>query len=110
VKFSEYAMLAYGPENRDVNAIHPRLSTSSGGHNDRNSSYWVYDNNTFSLPAIQLNYYFKGSNGLSFLKDSRAYIRGGDLVVLGKNTKYSEVNPNRAPKLRSVVLGLVTSF
>lgn len=110
VKFSEYAMQAYGPGNRDVNAIHPRLSTSSGGHNDRNSSYWVYDNNTFSLPAVQLTYYFKGRNGLSFLKGSRAYVRGSNLMVLGENTKYSEVNPNGAPKLRSIVLGLVTSF
>jgi len=110
VKFSEYAMQAYGPNNMDVNTLHPRLSTSSGGHNDRNSSYWVYDNNTFRLPAIQLTYYFKGRNGLSFLKESRAYIRGSNLVVLGKNTKYSEVNPNGSPRLRSIVLGLVTSF
>jgi TonB-linked SusC/RagA family outer membrane protein len=110
VKFSEYALQAYGPDNKDVNAIHPRLATSSGGHSDRNSSYWVYENNSFTLPVVQLTYHFKGTNGLSFLNQSRAYIRGTNLVVLNKNKEYSEVNPSGAPRLRSIVLGLVTSF
>jgi TonB-linked SusC/RagA family outer membrane protein len=110
IKYSEYAMQAYGPGNKDVNALHPRLSTNSGGHNDRYSSYWVYQNNTFTLPTMQLTYHFQGRNKLSFLKDSRAYLRGGNLVVLGKNKKYIEVNPDSAPNLRSFVLGLVTSF
>ena len=103
-------MQAYGPGNKDVNALHPRLSTSSGGHNDRNSSYWVYNNNSFTLPSIQLTYYFKGRNGFSFLEQSMAYIRSSNLVVMGKNKEYTEVNPTSAPKLRSIVLGLVASF
>lgn len=107
IKYSEYALQAYGPNNKDVNALHPRLSTSSGGHNDRNSSYWVYNNNSFTLPTMQLTYHFGGRN---ILKNSRAYVRGSNLVVLGKNKEYSEVNPAGAPKIRSVVLGLVTSF
>jgi len=110
INYSEYAMQAYGPNNKDVNALHPRLSTSSGGHNDRNSSYWVYNNNSFTLPAIQLTYYFKGRNGFSFLEQSMAYIRSSNLVVMGKNKEYTEVNPNSAPNLRSIVLGLVASF
>ena len=110
IKYSEYAMQAYGPNNKNVNALHPRLSTNSGGPNDRNSNYWVYQNNSFTLPTMQLTYHFKGRNKMSFLKHSRAYVRGGNLVVMGKNKKYTEVNPDSAPKLRSFVLGLVTSF
>ena len=109
-KYSEHAMQAYGPNNKNLNALHPRLSTSSGGHNDRNSSYWVYDNNSFTLPTIQLTYHFKGKNGFSFLKQSKVYLRGGNLVVLGKNKENTEVNPDSAPKLKSFILGLVTSF
>jgi hypothetical protein len=41
VKYSEYALQAYGPGNLDVGALHPRLTTSRGGNNDRNSSFWV---------------------------------------------------------------------
>ena len=110
VKYSEYALQAYGPDNQDVNAIHPRLTTTSGGNNDRNSSYWVYENNSFTLPAVQLTYYFKGRNSISFLKDSQLYLRGGNLVVLGKNKAFTEVNPYDAPKTRSFVIGIITSF
>ena len=110
IKFSEYALQAYGPDNMDANALHPRLSTNSGGHNDRNSSFWVYTNNSFTLPTVQLTYHFQGKNNMSFLKPSRAYIRGGNLLILGKNKEYTEVNPSGSPRVRSIVVGVVTSF
>ncbi|MFC2081393.1 hypothetical protein ACFLR8_04205, partial [Bacteroidota bacterium] len=110
IKYSEYAMQAYGPGNKDINAPHPRLSTNSGGHNDRNSGYWVYENNSFTLPTMQLTYHFQGKNKMSFLKPSRVYVRAGNLVVMGKNKNYTEVNPNGSPRSRSFVMGLVTSF
>jgi len=110
VKYSEYAQDAYGPDNKDVNASHPRLTATTGGNNDRNSSYWVYENNSFTLPTIQLSYYFKGRNGFSFLKDAQIYARGSNLVVLGENKAYTEVNPYGPPRTRSMVLGIITSF
>ncbi|MEX0983031.1 MAG: hypothetical protein WDZ47_13190 [Bacteroidales bacterium] len=110
VKYSEYAMEAYGPGNMDVNAIHPRLTTRSGGNNDRNSSYWVFENNSFMLPTVQLTYHFNGGNGLPFLQDSQVYVRGSNLAVINKNKAYTEVNPYGAPGTKSVVLGIVTSF
>lgn len=110
VKYSEYALTAYGPDNQDVDALHPRLTATTGGNNDRNSSYWVYENNSFSLPTVQFTYHFKGRNALSFLKDSQIYVRGGNLVVAGKNKAYAEVNPYGAPRTKSFVLGIVTSF
>ena len=110
VKYSEYAMQAYVPNNPDLNALNPRLTSLGGGNNDRNSSFWVYENNSFTLPTLQLTYHFNGGNALSFLKDSQVYARGGNLVVLGKNKEYTEVNPSGAPNTRSFVLGFVTSF
>jgi TonB-linked SusC/RagA family outer membrane protein len=110
VKYSEYAMQAYGPNNKDLNALNPRLTSLNGGNNDRNSSFWVYENNSFTLPTIQLTYRFNGGNAISFLKDSQVYVRGGNLVVLGKNKEYTEVNPGAAPNTRSFVLGFVTTF
>ncbi|MEX0988057.1 MAG: SusC/RagA family TonB-linked outer membrane protein [Bacteroidales bacterium] len=110
VKYSEYALQAYGPDNKDVSAIHPRLTTRSGGNNDRNSSYWLFENNSLMLPTIQLTYHFDGGSALSFLKDSQIYVRGSNLAVLNKNKAYTEVNPYSAPRTRSVVLGILTSF
>jgi hypothetical protein len=110
VKYSEYALQAYGPNNMDVNAMHPRLTTRSGGNNDRNSSYWVFGNDSFILPTVQLTYHFNGGSSIPFLKDSQIYLRGSNLAVFNKNKAFTEVNPYGAPRTSSVVLGIVTSF
>ncbi|MEC3881067.1 SusC/RagA family TonB-linked outer membrane protein [Parapedobacter sp. 10938] len=110
VKFSEYAMQAYGPDNKDVNALHPRLSSNSGGHNDRNSSFWVYKNDTFILPTMQLTYHFKDKKLLKFLNQPKVYARASNLLVFGENIRYTEVNPGGPPRTRSVVFGFITSF
>ncbi len=110
VKYSEYAMQAYGPDNMDVNAIHPRLTSRSGGNNDRNSSFWVFGNDSFIIPTLQLTYHFNGGNAIPFLHDSQIYIRGSNLAVINKNKAFTEVNPYGAPRTSSVVLGIITSF
>lgn len=111
VKYSEYALQAYGPGNKDVNAIHPRLTTRSGGNNDRNSSYWVYENDVYTyFPTVQLTYHFDGGSAMPFLKDSQIYLRGSNFGVFKKNLDYTVVVPYSAPRTRSLVLGIVTSF
>lgn len=110
VKYSEYALQAYGPDNMDLNALHPRLTTRSGGNNDRNSSYWLYENNSFMLPTIQLTYHFDGGNTMPFLQKSQIYVRGSNLAIMNKNKAYTEVNPYDSPRTRSVVIGILTSF
>jgi hypothetical protein len=110
VKYSEYAMQAYGPDNMDVNALHPRLTTRSGGNNDRNSSFWLYENNSFTIPTVQLTYHFNGGSAIPFLEDSQVYIRGSNLAVINNNKAYTEVNPYGAPRTKSVVMGIITSF
>jgi len=62
------------------------------------------------LPTVQFTYHFDGGAKMEFLKDSRVYVRGGNLIVLGKNTKYTEVNPTGSPATRSLQVGFVTSF
>jgi len=110
VKYSEMVNEAYGPENKDVNALHPRLSATSSSNNNRNSDYWLYKNNSFVLPTMQLTYHFAGKNKSSFLKESRIYVRANNALVLGENKKYTELNVGSAPKTRNFAIGLVTSF
>ena len=110
VKYSEMVNDAYGPNNKDVNAIHPRLSTTTASNNNRDSDYWMYKNNSFVVPTMQLTYNFSGGNKLSFLKDSRVYVRANNAFVLGENKKYTELNVGSAPKTRNFSIGLVTSF
>jgi hypothetical protein len=110
VKYSEMVNMAYGPDNKDVNALHPRLSTTSSANNNRNSDYWLYKNNSFTIPTLQLTYNFKGSGKVSFLKDSRVYVRANNAVVLASNKEYSEVNIGGVPRTKSFSAGLITSF
>ncbi len=110
VKYSEMVNDAYGPDNKDVNALHPRLSASSSSHNNRNSDFWLYKNNSFVIPTIQLSYSFSGSEKVSFLKDSRLYVRLNNAVVLGSNKQYSELVIGGVPRTRGLVMGLIASF
>jgi len=110
VKYSEMVNQAYGPDNKDVNAMHPRLTATSSGNNNRNSDYWMYKNNSFIIPAIQLTYHFSGSGKVSFLKDSRVYARANNAIVMGSNKQYSEIVVGDVPRTRSFTIGLIASF
>ncbi|HKK63908.1 MAG TPA: hypothetical protein VJ951_15185, partial [Bacteroidales bacterium] len=110
VKYSEMANEAYGPDNKDVNAIHPRLSKTNVSNNTRNSDYWLYNDNNFVIPTMQLTYNFGGTNAMSFLDDARVYLRADNAVVIAKNAKYSEVRVGGAPRTRAFTVGIVTSF
>jgi hypothetical protein len=110
VKYSEMVNYAYSPGNKNVNAIHPRLSATSSSNNNRNSDYWLYKNSSFVIPTMQLTYHFSGSDKSSFLKDSRIYVRAINALVLGENKKYTELNIGSAPKTKNFTIGLVTSF
>lgn len=110
VKYSEMVNDAYGPNNKDVNAIHPRLTTTSSSHNNRNSDYWLYKNNSFVIPTMQLTYHFSGKNKVPFLKDSRLYVRANNALSFGENKKYSDLNVGSAPRTKNFAIGLVASF
>ena len=110
VKYSEMVNDAYGHNNKNVNAIHPRLSATTSSNNNRNSDYWLYKNNSFVIPTMQLSYNFSGKNKFSFLRDSRVYVRANNAIVLGGNKKYTELNVGSAPKTRDFAVGFVTSF
>lgn len=109
-KYSEMALDAWDPNNPDVNATHPRLSTTDSKNNNRNSDYWLYKNNRFTIPTMQLTYHFNGGNKYKFLKDSRVYLRGGNILVFGENKKYTDVEPDDRPNTKSLTFGFVASF
>jgi len=110
VKYSTQANLAYGPDNMDVNATHPRLSTKNVSNNNRNSDYWMYKNNTFTLPTQQITYTFNGASDTSVLKGARIYVRATNVLTIGENKEYTELNVGSSPKTKSLTIGLVTSF
>ena len=54
-KFSEIVMGRWTEETKGT-ATYPRLSTSNGDNNFRNSTFWMYKNNVFRLSNVQLTY------------------------------------------------------
>ena len=109
-KYSEMVNEAYGPDNKDPNALHPRLTTTDANNNNRNSDFWIYKNNSFVIPTMQLTYHFSGGSKDSFLDDSRVYVRANNMLITGKNKQYTEINPGGSPRTMGVAVGLVTSF
>lgn len=109
-KYSENVNDAYGPGNEDVNASHPRLSATGSGHNDRNSDFWIYKNNSFTIPTMQLTYHFNGGNTVPFLNDARLYLRASNIVIAGKNKQFTQINPGGSPYTMGLSVGLVVSF
>lgn len=110
VKYSEMVNDAWSSTNNNVNASHPRLSATSSSNNNRNSDYWLFKNNSLVVPTMQLTYHFSGGSQISFLKDSRIYVRANNALVLGENKKYTELSVGSAPRTKSFSIGLVSSF
>ncbi|WP_444822069.1 SusC/RagA family TonB-linked outer membrane protein [Thermophagus sp. OGC60D27] len=108
MKYSVEALNAYGPDNLDVNAEMPRLSSNKSNNNYRNSTYWMYSNNWFTLPTVQLGYNVGAVNGL--FKNINIYVRGYNLVTLGENVEMSDIVVGRAPKVKGGAAGVVATF
>lgn len=58
-KFSEIVIGRWTEATKET-ATYPRLSTSNGDNNFRNSTFWTYKNNVFRLSNVQLTYDFPG--------------------------------------------------
>jgi TonB-linked SusC/RagA family outer membrane protein len=85
----------------------PRLTTSSGDNNFRDSDYWLYKRNAINLAKIQLSYdfpsnLFKGKT----VKDLGVYVSGFDLFTFSKERKILETNIGSTPQTRFFNLGV----
>jgi len=108
-KYPEHLKQAYSASNPDVNAAYPRLTAARSLNNNQTSDFWLYKNNTFSLPAMQLSYNFIGKPS-STLKMTKLYVRGTDLLRVDPNSVYNDVRVGSEPRTRTVALGSVFQF
>ena len=108
MKYSVEALNAYGPDNLDVNADMPRLSSVKNNNNYRTSTFWMYENNWFKTPTIQLSYNFADLGGI--VQNLKVYVRGYDVINLNKNKAINDMRTGAAPQTWGGVVGLVSSF
>lgn len=108
-KFSEVVMGRWTEETKET-ATYPRLSTSNGDNNYRNSTFWTYKNNVFRLSNVQLTYDFPTStfNG-TFVRGLSLYCGGSNLLTLSKEREYMEMSLG-APQYRNLYFGFKAAF
>jgi TonB-linked SusC/RagA family outer membrane protein len=109
MKYPEHLKEAYSATNPDVNAAYPRLTAARSLNNTQNSDFWLYKNNTFNMPTMQLSYNFIGKPG-SALKMTKMYLRGTDLFRVDPNSVYNDVRIGSEPRTRTFAIGSVFKF
>lgn len=109
-KYSVLALDRYHETNNPT-GIYPRLTTTSGENNYRNSTFWLLDTSFFRMKNIELSYTFSSFKSSS-LKNIKLFVRGNNLFVLSsvKDLDPELINAgiNNYPITRNFTFG--TSF
>ena len=109
-KYSEIARYTWTPETA-ATAIYPRLTTTDGANNNRNSDFWMYDADRITLGQVQITYDLPEqifSN--SFVKGLSVFAAGYNLLTFAKEREHLEMNVGSAPQTRFFNLGLKATF
>ncbi|PJJ79242.1 SusC/RagA family TonB-linked outer membrane protein [Mucilaginibacter auburnensis] len=86
---------------------YPRLTTTAGDNNFRDSDFWLYDNSYINLSKVQLSYDFPtGVIKSKIVKNLGVYVSGFDLLTISKNRKILQTNIGAAPQLTFFNLGV----
>lgn len=109
-KYSEVVLGSWTPETKNT-ATYPRLSAEADNNNFRRSSYWLYNNDYFSIRKIQLTYNVPEAvaNAL-FMRKLDVFIDASDVYQFAKNRKIRELRVGREPYSRTFSLGVKANF
>jgi TonB-linked outer membrane protein, SusC/RagA family len=110
-KYSEVVWGRWTEETKET-ATYPRLTTTNGDNNFRNSTYWMYKKDRFNLTRVQLTYDFPKSilGNNSFVKGLSAYVNGDNLLVISQEREFLEMNVGSRPQCRFYNLGVKVNF
>jgi hypothetical protein len=109
-KYPELVMERWTPETAST-AAYPRLSSTANANNFRSSTFWLYQEDWFTLHTMQLtlNLPYRMAAG-SFLKDFQVYVRGSNLFTISENRERRELNVGTEPQFRAYSIGINASF
>ena len=109
-RYSEEVLGRWTPGTAST-ATYPRLSSGNSPNNFRNSTYWLYDNNYFTLSRVQLSYQLPGSiTNRWAVKNVGFYLRAINLATLGKYADEQQLRIGAEPAYRSYALGATLTF
>lgn len=109
-KYSEVVRNRWTPETANT-ADYPRLTTSNGNNNFRNSDFWIYSTNRFDLSRVQVTYNFpERIIGNGFIRELGIYANGSNLLTIAPNKDILLLNVGSAPQMRFYNLGVTARF
>lgn len=92
-------------------ATYPRLSSQTNSNNFRRSSYWLYNNDYFSIRTVQLTYNMPASiSKLLMMKKLDIFVNASDLYEFAKNKKIREIRVGSEPYYRTFSVGVKANF
>ena len=110
-KYSEFILNRWTPEAIVTSTTFPRLSSLSNSNNFRNSTYWLYKDNYFSISRVQLTYYMPDvvTKKLN-MKNMSVFVDGSSLLLVSRHRAIKDLSVGSEPYYRSFSLGLKTMF
>lgn len=109
-KYSEVVRTRWTEETKET-ALYPRLTTQSGDNNFRDSDFWLFSTNRFSLAKVQLTYDFPESMFRnSFIRSLSVYADAYDLLTIAKERKTLELTTGGSPQCRFYNIGFKVGF
>ena len=109
-KYSEIVKDAWTPQTKGT-ATHPRISTSTNNNNHRRSSFWLYNNDYFSITDVQLTYNMPLNVAKSLLlKNLKLFIDASDVYQFAPNRKIRDLRTGNEPYYRTFSVGLKAAF
>lgn len=109
-KYSEIVRNRWTEETK-ATATYPRLTTTNGNNNFRNSDFWMYDADRLNLSQVQFTYDIPETalQG-SFVKGISLYVGGYNLLTISNERKHFEMNVGSAPQTRFYNIGVRGTF
>lgn len=80
-KYSKLALDRYHPVN-NPSGTYPRLTTTAGENNFRNSSFWLENTSFFRMKNVELSYTFSHFSPGSVVRKMKVFTRGANLFVI----------------------------
>jgi TonB-linked SusC/RagA family outer membrane protein len=109
-KYSEVMLGRWTPATAET-ATYPRLTTTGGSNNYRNSDFWMYKTDRISLSKIQLSYCLpKALVSKVLINDATLFVNANDVLLIAKEKKWMETTIGNSPQTRYYSLGIKVAF
>lgn len=111
-KYSAITLDRYHPTENPT-GTYPRLTTTDGANNFRNSTFWLVSGDFFRIKNVELSYTLTGTQ-TDIMRSVKFFARGTNLLLFSKNTMFDpeamNAGLNNYPVLKNITAGVSVNF